>query len=65
MREVGRQVLYQQGCYSWVKIWYTGFIPGIHGLYTRGWQNEPQTVVTKSVITPTVTLEVKYGRKVA
>jgi hypothetical protein len=50
--EVGREVLYQQGCFSMVRIWYNGHVPNINGIFTYGWRREKQTVVTKSVITP-------------
>jgi hypothetical protein len=56
--EIGRQVIYQQGCFSRIKIWYDGWIPNIHGVFTRGWQNEKQTVVSKDAITPIFTFEV-------
>jgi len=61
MQEVGRQVIYQQGCFSRVKIWYAGHIKGINGILTHGWQGEEQTMVTRDVIMPIHTFEVKQG----
>jgi hypothetical protein len=64
MKEVGRQILYQQGCFSRQKIWYEGHTRGIKGTFTWGWQGEPQTVVTKDIITPLVVFEVRGALEV-
>ena len=62
MKEVGREVIYQQGCFSRVRIWYDGHIKGIKGVLTHGFRGEEQTMVTRDVIMPVATFEVKDGR---
>ena len=64
MREVGRQVIYQQGCYTRVRIWYAGHITGIGGMLTLGFRGEQQTVVVRDLIEPQGIIEVAL-RKVA
>jgi len=58
MQEVGREVIYTQGCFSRVRIWYAGWIPGIHGIFTHGWRGEEQTMVQKDIITAVGTFTV-------
>lgn len=59
MQEVGKEVVFQQGCYSRERIWYSGHVRGIGGFPTRGWQDEELTVVTLDVIRPISTFEVR------
>ena len=58
MKEVGREVIYSQGCFSRVNIWYAGHIKGIGGILTHGWRGEEQTMVRKDIITPIHRFEV-------
>ena len=59
MQEVGRVVLYSQGSFSRVRIWYSGWIPNINGLFTRGWRGEKLTMITRDIIQPVGTFYVK------
>jgi hypothetical protein len=54
MKEVSRKVLYQQGCFSRVAIWYEGHQKGINGIFTWGYQGEKQTMVVKDIIKPSI-----------
>ena len=59
MQEVGREVIFQQGCFSRVCIWYAGHIKGIGGVLTHGWCGEEQTMVVRDIIKPVATFVVK------
>ena len=49
MKEVGREVIFQQGCFSRCRIWYAGHICGINGKFVYGWRGEKQTMVCKDI----------------
>jgi hypothetical protein len=59
MKIVGRQILHEQGCYSRQRVWYEGHIRGINGIWTWGFQGEPQTMKEIDVIKPLVVFEVR------
>ena len=59
MHEVGRQVIYTQGCFSRVRIWYAGHIKGVNGVFTRGWKGEDQTMVQKDIIMPVAVFNIQ------
>ena len=59
MNESGRQVLYEQGCFQRVKIWYEGHQKEINGVLTIGWKGEWLTMVTRDLITPCTVFDVR------
>ena len=59
MREIGREVIFQQGCFTRARIWYDGWIPNINGTFTRGWRDEKQTMVVRDIIMPIATFTVE------